>query len=321
MSLQLTEETNSIFEKHKSEGGTSDLLGGLGRTGGKDDIPIIPILLNLDKRGIVASQDNFLKLIRSDKTDWLINEFPNAFLLLCVIALRAKRAKDELRGLEPGDSIVDRRGTSKAAGLTEMAFRIALEKLIILKFIEVVWNPKVRGPQKRTIKTSMKSMVVNILDSDVFDINKFHSNHQDNHPTTHEQPKTRKNKKEQEVRKSKLFLSDSFEIGLAELLFSKISAFLESPKIPNFQNWAIQVDLMIRVDKRDPEDIRKMVEWLYSSGPIFWRKNILSTAKLRDKWDRLKAELKAPNQFQNAQVDRRQRLPDGTLANGGEDLF
>lgn len=132
---------------------------------------------------------------------------------------------------------------------------------------------------------------------------------------------TEKNNDKNAKKEKNIFLSDSIEIGLAEFLFSKIKTFLENPKTPNFQSWALQVRHMLQLDKRTPNEIRNVIEWLYTPEGVFWRKNILSTAKLREQFDRLKAEIKLPITPQNKQVDRRQRLADGSLANGGKELF
>ena len=92
--------------------------------------------------------------------------------------------------------------------------------------------------------------------------------------------------KESKVKKRiKDYSSDSEEIRLAEFLFSKILEKSDKFKKPNFQAWAKSVDLMIRVDKRSPEDIQSLIEWC--QGDPFWSKNILSTAKLREKFDQL----------------------------------
>ena len=51
------------------------------------------------------------------------------------------------------------------------------------------------------------------------------------------------------------------------------------------QDWSYQVDLMIRVDKRDTDKIIELVEW--TQDDKFWRQNIKSTGKLREKYDDL----------------------------------
>jgi hypothetical protein len=84
---------------------------------------------------------------------------------------------------------------------------------------------------------------------------------------------------------NKTFSSDSIEIRLSKLLFELISKNMPNPKKPNFQTWAKNIDLAIRIDKRKPEELEKIIRW--SQQDDFWHKNILSTGSLRKKFDQL----------------------------------
>lgn len=116
--------------------------------------------------------DRFIKMMDSSKTDELQEYFPNAFLLLCYIARRARRTLDGKYGLEPGDAIVGELESSRKSGLSKKAYRNALEKLEELGFIKTVFNPKNKKPQKRAIKRAIKSKVVQLCDDSIFDINR-----------------------------------------------------------------------------------------------------------------------------------------------------
>jgi len=87
------------------------------------------------------------------------------------------------------------------------------------------------------------------------------------------------------MRVNKIFSSDSVEVRLTEFLLQKILSRNPKFKNPNIQSWAKQVDYMIRMDKRTPEEIRTVIEW--SQNDPFWKSNILSTSKLREKFDQL----------------------------------
>jgi len=50
------------------------------------------------------------------------------------------------------------------------------------------------------------------------------------------------------------------------------------------------MDRMIRLDKRNPDEIGKVI--LYSQNSNFWKSNILSTASLREKYDTLYLQMK-----------------------------
>lgn len=83
--------------------------------------------------------------------------------------------------------------------------------------------------------------------------------------------------------------SDSVEIGLSELLFSLIRGRNPTCKEPNMQAWARNIDLMIRIDHRDPDEIRELIQLCQKDS--FWQNNILSTEKLRKQYDQLKLKL------------------------------
>ena len=87
------------------------------------------------------------------------------------------------------------------------------------------------------------------------------------------------------VKNKKTFLSDSIEIRLSELLLEKILSRNPTFKKPNLQSWTSDIDLMIRIDNRLPENIRSVIEWCQEDP--FWQNNILSTSKLRKQFDQL----------------------------------
>ena len=67
---------------------------------------------------------------------------------------------------------------------------------------------------------------------------------------------------------------------------------LPNAKVPDatpegFRRWAYDIDLMMRVDHRRPDEIRELIDWSHKDS--FWRANILSPGKLREKWDTLVA--------------------------------
>ncbi|AFM41947.1 hypothetical protein Desaci_3039 [Desulfosporosinus acidiphilus SJ4] len=81
------------------------------------------------------------------------------------------------------------------------------------------------------------------------------------------------------------FADDSTELSIANELFSLILENNSKAKKPNLQSWAIDIDKMIRLDKRSPEEIRALINW--SQRDPFWQQNILSARKLREKFDQL----------------------------------
>ncbi len=85
----------------------------------------------------------------------------------------------------------------------------------------------------------------------------------------------------------KKFEPDSKPYKLAEF-FEECFRFNE-PKFPQSeqqrQRWAKDIDLMLRLDKVEADDIAAVIEW--SQQDDFWRSNILSGKKLREKYPQL----------------------------------
>lgn len=78
--------------------------------------------------------------------------------------------------------------------------------------------------------------------------------------------------------------SEAFQ--LAELLKSLILSNNPKAKIPkDLTRWAEDIDKMIRLDKRTPDEIKGVIE--FSQHDSFWCANILSAGKLREKYDQL----------------------------------
>ncbi len=90
----------------------------------------------------------------------------------------------------------------------------------------------------------------------------------------------------------KAFLSDSDEYRLSTFLWNYIKKNNEKAKEPNLQSWSKTFDLMIRLDKRSVDDIKKVI--VFCQQNEFWYKNILSPAKLREHYDKLTLQMKEP---------------------------
>lgn len=90
----------------------------------------------------------------------------------------------------------------------------------------------------------------------------------------------------------KTFSPESEPYRLAALLWELIRARNPGHKPPGLQAWARHVDLMLRLDGRSPQDIEALIR--KAQADPFWQNNILSTAKLREKYDQLYLKLQAP---------------------------
>jgi phage replication O-like protein O len=110
--------------------------------------------------------------------------------------------------------------------------------------------------------------------------------------TTNQERNTKESIKEskKESRKSKIYDEDSIHFQLASRLYKKILKNNPDHKKPNLQKWADDVRLMLEQDKRTEEQIIYLIDWVQQDS--FWKSNILSIGKLREKYDQLVIRLK-----------------------------
>ena len=90
----------------------------------------------------------------------------------------------------------------------------------------------------------------------------------------------------------KLFLSDSNEYRLAEYLKKHILLKNPTCKVPDdkkIQSWCRTIDLMLRVDNRNADDIKKHIEYIRTD--TFWCNKILSADKFRIQYDLLTGQM------------------------------
>ena len=140
--------------------------------------------------------ERFIKYIPSnDRSSWLRENYPNAFLLLSLIAERARRTSGHFDGREIGTAEI---GDWEKAGLTEQKYRTAKDKLVEFKIIEILGTR--RNPQKSTTKSTTQGTLVKLLDSTIWDINPENSNDSINVQSTSNQRPTND---EQECKESK----------------------------------------------------------------------------------------------------------------------
>jgi len=54
---------------------------------------------------------------------------------------------------------------------------------------------------------------------------------------------------------------------------------------PQIQSWCLDMDLLIRKDKADPDEVKKIIDWVVEDD--FWSSNIMSAKKLRKHYPRI----------------------------------
>lgn len=121
---------------------------------------------------------------------------------------------------------------------------------------------------------------------------------------------------------SQAYACDPTALELAESLRDAIhqrDPEAKAGKLPNLPGWIHDIEKLMRIDNRTPEEIREVIAWCQSPD-CFWGPNILSGRKLRDKFDTLRGQMR---QAKPGGKDG-ERWQDCSRANqrpGGEDPY
>ena len=95
--------------------------------------------------------------------------------------------------------------------------------------------------------------------------------------------------KVKESKESKTFAKDSVEFDIARYLLMRLRDRNPEHKQPNMQTWSSDADKILRIDKRNPVEVKAVIDWCQNDK--FWYKNVMSISTLRDKYDRLKVQM------------------------------
>jgi phage replication O-like protein O len=104
-------------------------------------------------------------------------------------------------------------------------------------------------------------------------------------PSETEAPLKKELKKKKEI---KIYTPDLNEFILSSFLLEKILDHLPSFKQPDMQKWAAHMDAVLRIDGRDPPEVKAVI--IFAHVDPFWKNNILSVDKLRKQYDQLNAK-------------------------------
>ena len=243
----------------------------------------------------------FIKLRRTNETLELLDDH-NAFVLLTVIALRARRTDEfNIHNLKSGEALI---GDYRRYGMTEQKYRSAMKRLGQWGF--AAFKPTTRGT------------VATLLNARIYDINETSHQRANNEPATGDprtaNERTTTNKNEKNEKNEKKYSPHSDEWKLSELLLDGILEGKPDFRRPELQRWAEDMDRMIRLDGRTAERIEAVIRWCVKDP--FWSKNILSAAALRRHFDRLELEMARPSpgaatESTREMVERMER--EGTL--------
>lgn len=99
--------------------------------------------------------------------------------------------------------------------------------------------------------------------------------------------------KPNEPKKSRALRFDENDREIASWMLERIRTLDPNCKEPNLDSWANDIRLMRQKNNRTPDSIRSVFGWANASS--FWKSNILSPAKLRDKFTTLLTQMNGEN--------------------------
>lgn len=76
---------------------------------------------------------------------------------------------------------------------------------------------------------------------------------------------------------------------ISTYLLEEIRKRMPGFKQPNLDSWAVTIDRMLRIDKREPFEIMEVITWLKNDD--WYAANILSPKSLRDRFDDIKSKM------------------------------
>jgi len=237
--------------------------------------------------------DNYVKYNRCEKARWLRKHHIYAFVLLSVIAESARRTIGHVDGLIPGDAWI---GDFEEYGMTRQNYRTALKTLEKLKIVKIVHSgKKLFESRNLTICLTNKGTLVNLLDTEIWNINKEDANHLSNQDLTNSQPtanhKQERNKKEKNVNKNKASLSAS-AVAITLLFFFNSSLKQHVPEVANPDETnpaksAKSFDTLLKSYSED--EIRKTITFCHTG---WWSDKVHTPDYLRKKFTQLLAAMR-----------------------------
>jgi phage replication O-like protein O len=92
------------------------------------------------------------------------------------------------------------------------------------------------------------------------------------------------------------------DLKAAEWIFKRVQIVSPNARQPNWPAWSNDIRLLRTALQVTHHDICEVFLW--ASRDHFWQSNVLSPAKLREKWDTLKIQMNQPNRKRQAPADQ-----------------
>lgn len=184
------------------------------------------------------------------------------------------------------------------------------------------WLKKFENEEMLSINSTTKYSVISIKNWHEYQVSDQQVSI--NRPSTVHQVSTYKNDKNDKndknikdnSRKSakRTYNEDSIYYQLSVFLFEEMKKNNPEVKQPDFDKWADEVRKMVELDGRKEEQVRNMITWSQSND--FWKGIVLSTKKLREKYDQMKVQALQPVKKNTWQQNaKKEELPEWASGN------
>jgi hypothetical protein len=113
--------------------------------------------------------------------------------------------------------------------------------------------------------------------------------------------------------------------ALCTFFFEKIKERNPEFKEPKLEKWKAEFDCLLRIDKRDPAKVKKLIEW--ASTHKWWKVACLSPGKLRKEYDQMMAQMMGDSENEQVKKNRlyamklKEQYPDQMKALSFDDKF
>lgn len=229
----------------------------------------------------------YIKLWRKAlDNDWLKNHELWVFWTYCLLRARHKAGAVKVGfqeiTLQPGQFIFGRLQAARDLAMSEWKIRHCLTFL--------------KSSGNLTSKTTNKFSIITIINWETYQ-GMENGKPPAKPPATHQPPTTNKNvKKGKKKNLDQKLIEYRLSQTLLDFILKRRAGFLK----PDLMKWATQIDLMIRKDQRDANEIEKVIGWCQQDP--FWQNNILSTGKLRKQFDKLALQMESQGQKDSGAV-------------------
>lgn len=241
---------------------------------------------------------NYIKINRS-MLDWEWYTDINTTRLFIHMILKANWKDGKFRGatVPRGSFISSFRKLADETSLTEREIRTAISHL------EETREVTHEGHTKYSVFTVVNYDKYQYSDT-LEDKQETDNRHSNDILTTTIEERKKGRRKEGNIKTS--FVPSDFDLMCVDKLIKSCLDTVSSANVPETDDekakWAIEIDRMKRLDKRTEEEIKAVLD--YATSNSFWKSNIRSAGKFRQKFETLYAQMNDKKSWSKAPVQK-----------------